>query len=253
MKTSIHLPSIGLGLLLAGCIVASLAMQSTSFQTALPRLTLEQAEILSHMSIVHLPDGQAGMCKAIRISGVNVQVVNGLGSTATKNGLGNVIVGYLEAGLPLGDDRTGSHNIVGGTLNSYSSWGGLVAGRGNTVGAPWASVSGGAANLAGAPDSSVGGGYLNHVTGNYGWAAGGGQNVVYGEYGSACGGSLNSVGGINALVSGGVQNLSDGDASTISGGESNRSSGTRSSVSGGFQRIANGIHNWVGGSPFEQF
>ena len=32
----------------------------------------------------------------LRVAGANLQVVNGLGATATVNGLGNVIVGYDE-------------------------------------------------------------------------------------------------------------------------------------------------------------
>ena len=44
-------------------------------------LTPEQSEILSHMEIVYLQDGQGGQAKTIRITGVNVQIVNGLGAT----------------------------------------------------------------------------------------------------------------------------------------------------------------------------
>jgi len=57
-------------------------------------LTPEQAEILSHMSIVTPPE--MGGKKTIRISGVNVQIVNGLNRTSTTNGTGNLIVGYQE-------------------------------------------------------------------------------------------------------------------------------------------------------------
>ncbi len=41
----------------------------------------EKRDILRHMSIVYLDDGQGGMAKTIRFTGVNVQVVNGLKST----------------------------------------------------------------------------------------------------------------------------------------------------------------------------
>ncbi|NOT29782.1 MAG: hypothetical protein HOP15_04950, partial [Planctomycetes bacterium] len=111
-------------------------------------LTPQQSEILGHMSIVQLDDGFGGMCKTIRITGVNVQVVNGLGTTATTNCLGNVIVGYNELGNPNGDNRTGSHNIVGGRKSSFSSSGGLVVGESNTSSNLWTSVSGGVANTA---------------------------------------------------------------------------------------------------------
>ena len=37
----------------------------------------------------------------MRFTGVNVQVVNGAGSTATANGTGNLIVGYDETDTSL--------------------------------------------------------------------------------------------------------------------------------------------------------
>jgi hypothetical protein len=51
------------------------------------------------------------------ISGANLRIVNGLGTTDTVNGLGNLIVGYNELrNEPSSPDvRTGSHNIVGGS------------------------------------------------------------------------------------------------------------------------------------------
>jgi hypothetical protein len=63
------------------------------------------------------------------ISGANLRIVNGLGSTETTNGLGNLIVGYNELrNIPdFPDVRTGSHNVVVGELNNFSSFGGLVA------------------------------------------------------------------------------------------------------------------------------
>ena len=43
--------------------------------------TPQQAEILSPMSIVELDDGHGGTVKAIRITEINLQIVNGLGAT----------------------------------------------------------------------------------------------------------------------------------------------------------------------------
>ncbi len=107
------------------------SFQGTLTTTQLFTLTPEQAEILSHQSIVYLDDGQGGTVKTLRISGINVQVVNGLDATngyptdpdsidlmeTQTNGLGNLLVGYNEIGNPNGDDRTGSHNIVVGHGN----------------------------------------------------------------------------------------------------------------------------------------
>ena len=89
------------------------------------------------MSIVYLDDGHGGTVKTLRINAINVQIVNGLDSTngyptdpdsvdpvaTVTNGLGNLIVGYNELGNPAGDDRTGSHNVVIGHGNSFSSFG----------------------------------------------------------------------------------------------------------------------------------
>src|SRR4029434_14516 len=68
------------------------------------------------------------------ITGANLRIVNGLGTTDTTNGLGNLIVGYNELRnniccppLPP-DNRTGSHNIVVGKQHNFSSFGGLVVG-----------------------------------------------------------------------------------------------------------------------------
>ncbi len=69
-------------------------------------LTPEQEEILSHMSIEFLDDGQGGMAKTIRFTRVNVQIVNGLGTTnglpgddanpiGITNGVGNLVIGYI--------------------------------------------------------------------------------------------------------------------------------------------------------------
>jgi hypothetical protein len=73
----------------------------------------------------------------IFITGANLHIVNGLGSTDCfddegneiancPNGLGNLIVGYNEPRPPetTPNIRTGSHNVVVGTLHNFSSFGG---------------------------------------------------------------------------------------------------------------------------------
>mgnify|MGYP001125547619 CR=1 FL=1 len=55
------------------------------------------------------------------VSGANLQVVNGTGTTdGEPNGLGNVIVGYNEERTDDDNDRTGSHVLVLGAENNYS-------------------------------------------------------------------------------------------------------------------------------------
>jgi hypothetical protein len=84
----------------------------------------------------------------ITFSNVNVHIVNGTGSTdGVYNGRGNLIVGYNEL-RGSNDVRSGSHNIIIGMRNNYSSYGGLVAGRDNTISGSHACVSGGSHNTA---------------------------------------------------------------------------------------------------------
>jgi len=147
-----------------------------------PKSATDPEEILSYQSIVNLDDGQGGTVKTLRFEGINVQVVNGQGETDTTNGLGNLIVGYNELGNLNGDDRTGSHNLVTGIQNSFSSYGGLVAGRSNTVSGQWSSVSGGFNNTASDSYSSVSGGRQNTASGNYSSVSGGlsrSASVIY--------------------------------------------------------------------------
>ena len=128
-----------------------------------------------------------GTGKTIRISGVNLQIVNGLGATngypadpgssdpanCVTNGVGNLIVGYNEAGFMPVDDRTGSHNVAVGTANNYSSFGGLVVGAANSITGAWATVSGGVENTASGEHSSVSGGEYNTASGGRSSVSGG--------------------------------------------------------------------------------
>src|SRR5215510_2543918 len=54
------------------------------------------------------------------ITGANLRIVNGLESTDTINGVGNLIVGYNEPPVLLPANRTGSHNLVVGNRNNFS-------------------------------------------------------------------------------------------------------------------------------------
>jgi len=120
--------------------------------------------------------------------GCNVHVRNGLDTTNTVNGSGNLIVGYNEA---TGDLlRGGSHNLVVGSEHSYSSYGGLVAGFANTISGAYTSVSGGELNTASGPGSSVSGGAGNTASGNSASVSGGENNVASGEF-ATVGGGLN--------------------------------------------------------------
>ncbi len=147
------------------------------------------------------------------ITGTNVHIVNGLGSTNTINGFGNLTVGYNARGNGSGDIRTGSHNIVAGDANSYSAYGGLVVGKGNTISDRYASISGGGFNTASGAFSSVSGGNTNTASGNSASVSGGNMNTANAQHSSVSGGVFNTAGGIRASVSGGLfvrQSFSNG-------------------------------------------
>ena len=203
------------------------------------------------MSIVYLDDGTGALVnKTIDLTGVNLRILNGLDATngypvdpdsinpldTQTNGLGNLIVGYNELGNPNGDDRTGSHNMVVGHGNSYTSFGGWVGPWDNTVSGPFCSVTGGVRNTASGVSASVSGGYANTASG---WIS------------SVSGGWDNTASGFSSSVSGGCYNTAGGTYSTVSGGYYNRTSGSYSSVSGGNSRAATGDYDWVAGSLFE--
>ena len=194
----------------------------------------------------------------LRVSGANVQVVNGLGSTGTVNGLGNLIVGYDElSGLftPVCsqgvirtqtqcinsgniwsvDHKSGSHNVVVGTRHRYSRTGGLVVGNSNTITGDWASVSGGQENSAIESFASVSGG----------------QNNEAGAWASVSGGERNKALEVRSSVSGGEQNSAAGRWSSVCGGGGNTANGDDASVSGGLNRATAGPFDWVAGGLFQ--
>jgi hypothetical protein len=183
----------------------TLTTQIAALQTANTTLT---TSVNNLGAIVNPVSGVLGKLSSqnnnqdIFITGANLHVVNGTGDTETANGLGNLIVGYNEAGNNA-PDRGGSHNIVLGMGNQYSSFGGLVAGSENGITAPYATVTGGFQNIASNPFATV---------------TGGTQNRALRQYSSVTGGFQNSAGGQNSSVNGGSGNSANGNASTVSGG-----------------------------------
>lgn len=174
----------------------------------------------------------------LRFSAMNVQVVNGTGSTDSVNGLGNLIVGYNETNPDATNDRSGSHVIVVGTANQYSGYGGLLAGFVNHLSGNYASVTGGALNEASGLGTSVSGGIANHTEGQYTSVTGGISNNARGFYNS---------------ITGGQENVTDEETlgATICGGVINFASGFWATVGGGYSRTASGDSDWVAGSLFE--
>jgi hypothetical protein len=181
------------------------------------------------------------------ITGANLRLVNGLGSTDCTveldepmpdcpNGLGNLIVGYNER-REFGENmRTGSHNVVVGQFHNFSRVGGLVVGDFNEIGGDFAVVSGGQRNTASGDRSAVSGGLSNTARGS--------DAVVNGGF-------INTASGFAAAVSGGSFNTARGAVSSVSGGQGNEASDNFAVVSGGRNRTAAGESDWVAGSLVE--
>lgn len=204
------------------------------------------------------------------ITGANLRIVNGLGDTRTINGLGNLIVGYNEPRGPEDqnqfgpDNRIGSHNVVVGKGQNFSSFGGLVVSELNEISGAFASVSGGFGNKASGSHSSVSGGRENTASGSFcstvsGGAgntasefnssvSGGANNTASGVASAVCGGVLNTASARSSSVSGGIGNTASGEVSSVSGGRENMASGFESSsVSGGYRNTASGFAASVSG------
>jgi len=191
----------------------------------------------------------------VRFEGVNVQIVNGTGTTGGEtSGTGNLIIGYNELRNG-GNYRDGSHMLVSGEMNNYTSdsHGGMVVGSWNETSAPFASVSGGANNIASDAFASVLGGVANTASGEASSVSGGGWNTASGDGASVSGGIQNRASGEVSSVSGGELNSATGMFASVSGGDSNTASNHAASVSGGDGRTASGEYDWAAGSLWQNW
>jgi hypothetical protein len=194
------------------------------------------------------------------LSGMNLQIQSGAGATdAHVNGLGNLIIGYNENP----GSQTGSHNLVLGDGQSFTSYGSLVGGQNNTASGPFAAVLG-ERNAATAATSSVTGGEFNQATAPYASVSGGCSGIAgpgsiaidptcinfspgLGYFAAVSGGVGNHATGNDAAILGGYVNSASGIESTISGGAVSTASGTDASVSGGDDNQANGDESSISG------
>jgi hypothetical protein len=179
----------------------------------------------------------------VQFHGCNVQIVNGEGTTESTNGEGNLVIGYDEAP----GEQSGSHNLVLGARQTFTSFGGIVAGQSNRVTAPFASVTGGEFNTASGEWSSVSGGELNTASGEWSSVSGGASNTASGKWGSISGGDGNTASGQSASVSGGERNLANGVIAWVGGGFENTAEGTAASLSGGDKNTASAAASSVSG------
>jgi hypothetical protein len=93
----------------------------------------------------------------VQFSNVNVQIINGTGSTNSANGEGNLVLGYDESG---GGAQTGSHDLILGQQQTYTGAGDIVGGDGNDASGN-EDLLGGEQNTAAGDASSVLGGSGN--------------------------------------------------------------------------------------------
>ena len=153
----------------------------------------------------------------ITFTNMNVQIVSGSGTTdAEPTGTGNLIIGYNEL-REAGDDRTGSHMLVIGKENNYSSYGGMVVGHGNAASGLYSSVSGGAFNTASGHNTSVSGGQYNTASEESAAVSGGYYNTASGPWSSVSGGHINTASSAWSSVSGGISKTADSEDCTVAG------------------------------------
>ncbi len=101
-----------------------------------------------------------------------------------------IVLRSVGSGQP--DGRVRSHDdgvgeILGG-FQSFTSYGGLIAGQRNMVTAPYASVTGGTDNVASGTFSVVSGGGGNTASGYASSVTGGGENTASGQNSAVTGG-----------------------------------------------------------------
>jgi hypothetical protein len=197
--------------------------------------TFSESEITTIKSILpfikFVKEGVAGK-PTIQFSGVNVQVVSGAGKTnAAVNGEGNLVIGYDEN---VGKhEQTGSHDLILGEEQTFTSFAGLVAGLedkilaqyafatgfGNTASGEWSSVTGGNDNVASGPGASISGGDNSFATAISSSVSGGGGNAATAVEASVSGGNGNGARAAAAAVSGGKRNSAKANYSSIFGGK----------------------------------
>jgi hypothetical protein len=193
----------------------------------------------------------------------NLVIRNGTGTTdGEPNAKGNIVIGYNE----LDDDsaRSGSHNLVLGTANTYSSFGGIIAGHNNVQTGEYSSILGGTENtalgertvivagqsnitngansavIAGHSNDAEGtssaaiGGLSNMAEGLYSVTLAGNANDAVGSYSAVVGGGSNEASGISAVVVSGHMNQADGNSSAIVSGKSNSTGAMTSAIVAGW-------------------
>jgi hypothetical protein len=173
----------------------------------------------------------------IIVTGANLHVRSGSGTTIDDTHLGNLVIGYDSdsgnaiqggclGGTPADIDlqREGSHNLIIGDCHEFTSSGGLIAGFDNQILSNSASVSGGR---------------INQASGDFSTVSGGLSNQASGDNSSVTGGNFNQATAESSSVSGGQGNQATGSFSSVSGGAGNHANGLASSIGGGLNQTEN--------------
>lgn len=223
----------------------------------------------------------------IVFSGANLHLRSGSGTTddnvssgGTLTGLGNLIIGYNELPTPNWETpdedpikpgyRSGSHNLVLGTKNSFYGSGGLVGGHSNAIydrhaailTGSWSTASGGNAVLGGFSNEADG--WATAVVGGQGNRTVGGLSSILGgigndtpavvpppaqaaTYATVVGGSGNEVTGFQSVAVGGFGNKVSGDQATTVWGWETDNTGRGSVVSWGRWETSSTDWSWRAG------
>ena len=254
MTDTRHLTVWGLGLLAVvlglvviwGMPLQFAAARPADLQTQVKELTDRVQELEAKLACMSKDGDNVVFDKC------NIYIRSGSGKTDGEvNGLGNLIIGYNET-TSENIKRTGSHNLVIGPEHAYTSFGGVVAGRENTISAPYASVTGGRLNTASGLGASVSGGSVNTASKDFASVSGGKSNEAKGLNASVSGGTSNSAQGDFTSVTGGSDNAANGFTASISGGSGNIATGNYASISGGKRRDAVEQDSWRAGNLLER-
>jgi hypothetical protein len=153
--------------------------------------------ILPHIQFVASGIGKK---PTVQFFGVNLQVVNGVGKTESANGAGNIVIGYDEN---TSLNQSGSHNLILGEEQTFTSYGGIVAGYKDTISGAFASVTGGGFNQATGKEAAISGGWSNTASAENASVSGGRENQAKNLYTWIGGGQTNTVTGKLASIFGG--------------------------------------------------
>jgi hypothetical protein len=220
-----------LGMCFCGIVLASSPAAQAQFGITLTSLNSRLSVVENKTAAINYN----APIKLLTISGANVEIIDGTGSTNSASNFGNLIIGYngLRAN---GNVRSGSHNLIMGDANNFSGSAHLVSGFGNEASDDYSVVIGGRGNIASGTGSV---------------SLGGESNIVSGQNATISGGAFNISSALVSSVSGGIENQATNVAASVSGGTSNTASGVYSSVSGGLSRSATNTANWAAGGLSE--